>query len=137
MTTQEKKLTGSYNVTRDKDRDFKISDGLLQLNPKPPSNYTPEMCELWNRAWRHLVKHQYGKEIDYELVNSLVFEWFQYVKYRQFDHTANQAAKALSNYLSMSNALCLNPNALGRAALLQKQAGKTNKLKEAIAKSGT
>jgi hypothetical protein len=136
LTTQEKKNNGSFNVTRDKDRDFKIIDGLLKLIPSHPENYTPEMIELWQRVWRHLVKHEYGKESDYEIVNALVFEWFQYLKYRPFDHTANLAGKALANYLSMSNALCLNPNALGRAAVLQKTK-KTNKLTELLEKSGT
>ena len=137
LTTQEKKINGSFNVTRDKDRDFKVLDGLLQLVPDPPKEYTPEMSDLWNRAWRHLVKHQYGKEVDTELVNTLVFEWFQYVKYRQFDHTAKLAKDAFSNYLAASNALCLNPNALGRATSLQKQQPKTNKLKDLLEKSGT
>ena len=126
VTTQEKKIKGSFNVTRDKDTDFKIQDGLLKLNPEPPKDFTPEMVEMWNRAWRHLVKHDYGKEIDLELVNSLVFEWFQYLKYRQFDHTAKLAKDAHSTYISCSNALCLNPNALGRAALLQKANKKTS-----------
>ena len=131
MTTQEKKITGSFNVTRDKYRDFKIVDGLLQLTPEAPKEYTKEQTELWNRVWRHLVKHNYGKEVDFEIVNALVFEWFQYLKYRPFDHTAALAAKALANYLAMSNALCLNPNALGRAAVLQKKE-KKNKLSEAL-----
>jgi phage terminase small subunit len=137
VTAQEKKAKGTFNVTRDKDSDFKILDGLLQLNPEPPEGYSPEMVEMWNRAWRHLIKHQYGKEIDFEIVNALVFEWHQYLKYRQFDHTAKLAKDSLSNYLSASNALCLNPNALGRAALLQKQP-KQNSFKDAVkAKSGT
>lgn len=133
LTTQEKKNNGTFNTTRDKDRDFTIQDGLLQMNPAPPSDFTEDMHELWNRAWRHLVKHQYGKEVDYELVNTMVYEWFKYIKYREFDHTAHLAEKSLKNYLAANTALCLNPNALGRATSLQKKP-KQNKLEDLLGK---
>lgn len=136
VTTQEKRLKGTYKPSQDDHQDFTILDGLYKMNPKAPKDFTPDMVELWNRAWRHLVKHGYGKEIDKELVKALVWEWFNYEKYRQFDHTAHLAEKALKNYRSMSDALCLNPNALGKAAVLQKKE-KSNKLEEAIGKFGS
>lgn len=131
VTPQEKKAKGTFNVTRDKDEDFRVIDGLLQFTPNPPQGYTEKQLDLWNRAWRHLVKHGYGKEIDIELVETLVHEWSQYVKYREFDHTAHLAEKSLKNYLAASNALCLNPNALGKAAILQKKE-KGGKLKDLL-----
>ena len=120
LTTQEKKAKGTFNVTSDTERDFKIVDGLVLMTPQPPPNFTPPQVEMWNRYWRHLIKHEYGKESDRELVEATVFEWFNYLKYREFDHTAKLAQTALANYKSMMDALAISPNSMGKVAVLQK-----------------
>lgn len=130
LTTEEKKANGSFNVTRDADRDFSILEGLLQMVPTPPDDFTEKMRDHWNRAYRHLVKHNYGKEIDSELVEALCREWADYLRYHKDIDTKHLSTKALASYKLMSDALCLNPNALGRAALISKQATKQKGLKE-------
>lgn len=131
-TPQEKKTLGTFNVTRDSIEDFNIIDGLVKFVPSPPKDYNKEQADLWNRVWRHLTKHGYGKEVDFELVNALVFEWSNYIKYREYEHTTVLAVKALANYKMMSDMLCINPNALGKAAILTKGNKKESTLIDAI-----
>ncbi len=119
VTSQEKKLKGSFNVTRDKDSDFEIRDGLVTMIPAVPEDYTPEMADVWQRYWRHLVKHQYGKESDFEIMDTTIREWAKYHHFRTYDQS--QSHKSLTMFMKGIEMLGISPTAMAKMASVQKK----------------
>jgi phage terminase small subunit len=134
VPTPIKKAKGSLNVTRDKDADFAIIDGLVKFTPKPPKDFTEKMTELWNRVWRHLIKHTYGKESDFEVVETYVREYTNYREWGNDLDTYSAAHKAALLMMKASEQLGLNPAAMAKVAVLAKP--KKTGLKEML-KDGT
>lgn len=122
VTTQEKKLKGTFNVTKDADKDFTIIDGLVQLAPKHPEDYSEDMVNVWQKAWRHMIKHNYGKEADYELTDIMVREWANYHKFCKLEMTLPLAHKCYAVYIKSLECLGINPAAMAKVApLVNKQ----------------
>lgn len=131
-----KKEKGTFHVTRDTGSEFILWDGQVVNVPPAPKGFTPMQIEEWKIVWRHLIKHEYGKDADYRLVEIYVREMGNYFKYSEFDHTYSLACKAWTNMRQASEMLGLNPAAMAKVAGLQKPK-KTNKLSEALGKLGT
>ncbi len=136
VPAQEKKIKGSFNVTRDEGTEFTLWDGQVRKCPIPPDDFTEMELEEWKIVWRHLIKHEYGKDADYRLVEIYVRELGRYFKYSQFEQTYHLGCKAWSNLRQASEMLGLNPAAMSKVAALQKPK-KSNKLAEALDKVGT
>lgn len=118
VPTTVKKQQGTFNVTKDADKDFKIIDGLVKLTPDSPDDFTEAMTELWGRVWRHLIKHGYGKESDRELVEIYVREYANYKKWSVSELTYGNAHKAMLAMMKASEQLGLNPAAMAKVAVL-------------------
>jgi phage terminase small subunit len=118
VTPQEKKIKGTFNVTRDKDTEFEIKDGLMTMIPPPPDDYDDGMVDVWKKYWRHLVKHQYGKESDAELMDLTIRSWRRYHHFRTFDLA--QADKAADKFMKGLEQLGISPTAMAKVAILQK-----------------
>jgi len=120
VPTEVKKTTGTFNVTKDKEKDFAIIDGLCKFTPEAPEDFTDKMKELWQRVWRHLIKHNYGKESDFEVVETYVREYSNYRKWSASELTYGNAHKAALLMMKASEQLGLNPAAMAKVAVLAK-----------------
>lgn len=113
------KEDGTFRKDRHEEKDFTIIDGLVKMTPKCPEDYSEEMKEVWNRYWRHLIKHGYGKECDKELMDFAVRAWNQYHHYRKFDQS--QADRAEARYWKNLDMLGISPTSMAKVAILQKK----------------
>lgn len=117
---QVKKAQGTYNVTRDKDTEFVLLDGIVLVTPVPPKDFNEIQVAQWNIVWKHLISHEYGKAADVELVEMYIrclYKWKHAVK----DDDATAASKWHAQYHRCSESLGLNPAAMAKVAILQKK----------------
>lgn len=136
VPAQQKKLKGTFNVTRDKDTEFILWDGQVRKCPEHPEDFNEMMIQEWQIVWKHLIKHEYGKDADYRLVEIYIRSMADYFKYQPFDHTYTQAIKAWGTMRQASEMLGVNPASMSKVAALQKQK-KGNKLNDLLENTGT
>ena len=135
VPTKIKKQQGTLNVTRDRDTDFILVDGVILGTPTAPDDFEPWLVKEWNIVWRHLIAHEYGKEADVKLVEVYCREMGNYFKFSKFGQTYGDGIKAFNAMMKASEALGLNPAAMAKVAILQKKNKKENKLDEMLKKA--
>lgn len=113
------KEDGTFRRDRHGDKDFSVMDGLVKMIPQPPEDYDDMMKEIWQRYWRHLVKHGYGKESDRELMDITIRAYKKYEHFRTFD--SNQADKAVDKFMKGLDQLGIAPTSMAKMAAIQKK----------------